>query len=73
MGEVVDFTGETLSDIEPDQILESAKGKMSSLILIGELKDGEYYWSSSTFDIGAILLDLKKLEHYLIKYASEDG
>ncbi len=52
MGDVIDFKGFLNGDINPDELLEEAKGKFKTVIIIGILADDEMtYTASSTGDI----------------------
>lgn len=48
MADILDFTGVTRLDGDPDRALESAKGKLASVLIIGETKDGDEFFYSST-------------------------
>lgn len=48
MGDIVDFTGQTTLDIDPDRILEKAIGQLQEVIVIGIDKDDEYYYAVSS-------------------------
>ena len=52
MSHVLDFTGITSLDIEPDRILEAAKGELESVVVVGYRKDGREYFASSIADSG---------------------
>ncbi len=62
MGDVLVFTGVTTLDSDPDRLLESAVGKLETVVVLGFTKDGAEYFSSSVSDGGAItwLLDRAK-------------
>lgn len=67
MGDVVDFNGYTRLDIEPDKVLEGAKGKLDKVVVVGVNKDGEMWFSSSTSKLETILYLLKKAEKLLLE------
>lgn len=47
MADILGFNGITRLDGDPDRALESAKGQLASVIIIGESKDGgEFFYSS---------------------------
>lgn len=52
---VVPFTGKTTLDIDPDGVLEGAKGELEQVLVLGFDEDGEYYFASSTSNIGTLL------------------
>lgn len=64
MGDLVDFDGFTKLDINPDKILDSAKDKLDSGIVIGWDKDDEFYIALSITKKSEIiyLLELAKQE-----------
>ena len=67
MAEILDFTGTTKGDIDPDAILEAAKGRVSDVILLGYDENGEEYFASAKADVTAILWLLKRYEKYLLE------
>lgn len=48
MSKIIDFPGETLSEIPTNLVLEAAKGKLETVIVIGLDADGNEYFASST-------------------------
>jgi hypothetical protein len=60
---ILEFTGVTRLDLEPDRILEGAKGKLQGVIVIGFDQEGEFYGATSYADGGDALwlLELCKL------------
>lgn len=46
------FTGVTCLDIDPELVLEGAKGKLQGCMVIGFDHDGEFYAASSYADGG---------------------
>lgn len=63
---VVPFTGGTYGDIETDVVLDSAKGKLQSLVMIGTTSDDELYFASSMGDAKEILWLIKLIEAELL-------
>lgn len=55
MGDLVIWHGVTKLDLPPDRLLDMAKGKLESVVLIGFDKDGELYFASSKADGGDVL------------------
>jgi len=49
---VIDFTGVSKLDWNPDRVLEAAIGGLESVVVIGYTKDGEEYFASSIADGG---------------------
>lgn len=64
--DVIDFTGTTTLDIDPDRILQSAIGQMDQVVLIGWDKDGREYFSSSVSDGGTVLWHLERAKLKLL-------
>lgn len=64
MPKVVNISTITTLDVDSDNILEQAKGKLSDVLVIGYETDGSLYIASSTSDIAIsnIMLDLCKTE-----------
>ena len=70
MGKVVDFTGTTLHDLDPDKVLNAAEGKLSYVLLIGYDKEtDELYIASNTSSGPEALWAMEqcKLELYNLK------
>lgn len=66
MSNVVKFTGITFLDMPPDVILESALGKLESVIVLGYTNDGEEYFSASMADGADALWHLQRAAHKLL-------
>ena len=47
MGDVIDFKGITKLDLDPERVLEKAKGRLESVVIMGYDKDGHEYFESS--------------------------
>ena len=60
----------TKLDLPPDRILESTKGKMQSVLLMGWDKNGDLYFASSIADGGEILW---LMEHAKIQLLTQEG
>lgn len=71
MAEIITFPGLTSLDIEPDEILEQAKGKLQVAIVCGVDADGNQYLSSSVADGGQIIWQLERAKHLLMCIADE--
>lgn len=65
--DVIDFTGSTTLDIDPDRILQSAIGQMDQVVLIGWDKDGQEYFASSVSDGGTVLWHLERAKLKLLR------
>ncbi len=73
MAEILDFTGITKSDLEPDAVLEAAKGKVLDVIVLGYDENGEEYFASAKADVAAILWLLKRYEKHLLELPEMQG
>jgi len=62
MGKIIEFSGSTLLDIDPDKVLAGAKGELEQVILAGYDMDGKLYLASSSRDIGSNLLLLERFK-----------
>ena len=47
---VIPYTGITRLDLEPDQVLESAKGELAGLVIVGFTVEGDEYFASTYAD-----------------------
>lgn len=63
MAKVIDFTGVSKLDWNPDRVLEAAIGGLESVVVIGYTKDGKEYFATSIADGGTAnwLLDRCKM------------
>lgn len=72
MGDVVKFSGITFLDMPPDVLLEAAKGKLESVIILGYTADGEEeYFASSVADGADALWHLQRAAHKLLSMPDE--
>jgi len=67
MADILDFTGITKADLDPDMILESAKGQVLDVVVLGYDQNGEEYFASAKADPREILWLLKRYEKYLLE------
>lgn len=67
MTEVVEFTGAFHGRVEPDVVLEAAKGKLEDVIVIGWDKDGTFYMASSTGELRDMLFLSRLLDRELME------
>lgn len=67
MTNVVQFTGLTTLDINPDGVLESAVGKLDQVWVIGIGKDGEDYIASSTSNTKDFLMLIETVKFKLMR------
>ena len=60
-------------DLSPLTVLEEAgKAGLARVLVIGETADGSTFFSSSTGDAGALLLDLKLTERAILDMVAGD-
>jgi hypothetical protein len=72
MGEVIrpDFGQEQF--IEPDTLLEDAKGALTDAIIIGMDNDGDFYMTHSSEDVARLLLMLEVAKNDLTRGVEKD-
>ena len=71
MTSIVDFTGITRLDMDPERVLDAAKGKLESVVVIGFTLDGEEYFASSDADGADVLWHLERAKHRLMQTIDE--
>ena len=67
MPKVIPLNNITYLDIPPDKILEAAKGKLESVVILGFDKDEEEYFASSIADGADVLWLLEKCKKQLLE------
>jgi len=68
---VVEFTGTTVGDIDPDKVIEASKGQLESVIILGVDKEtGDYYFVSSTKKNETLWI-VEKFKQYLMEIDEE--
>ncbi len=67
MGKVILMNGITKLDLPIDRVLDSAKGELEGVILIGYDKEGEEYFASTYADGGDILWLIERLKKRLLQ------
>ena len=67
--DVLDFPGITTLDLDPDRILEGAKGQLESVVVIGFDHEGMEYFASSKADGGHSLWLLERFKLQLLRQA----
>ena len=72
MAEVLEFTGETSLEYDPDRVLQIAMGKLSRVTVIGVDKDGFEYVAHSSSDAGSILWDIERARLNLLRLPDEE-
>lgn len=63
---VIPLGGVTRLNLPPDRILEGAKGKLESVLIMGQQDNGEWYFASSVADGGTVLWMMEKLKLLLM-------
>jgi hypothetical protein len=67
MDNVIPFGGITRLDIDPDNVLKNAIGKMERVVIAGVDKDGNEYFAASMADGADALWYLKRCEKMLME------
>ena len=67
MSKVIPFTGITKLDLSPDQVLNSAVGKLEGVVVMGYTEDGEEYFASSYADGGTVLWLAERMKKMLLE------
>lgn len=55
MSNIINFTGYTTNDIDPNNVLDGAKDKCNQLLVLGRCNDGDFYCAASTANVGELL------------------
>ncbi len=71
MAKVIPFKGITKLDLDPDTILESNKGKLEGVVIMGWDKDGNEFFASSYADGGTVLWLVERLKKALLEIADD--
>lgn len=72
MNEVVKFTGDFHGRVEPDTVLEAAKGRLDDVVVIGWDKEGTFYVASSTGEMRDLLFLSRLLDRELMEELDAD-
>lgn len=68
MGEVLPFTGITIADIPPEDILEKAKeADLDMVVVLGFTKDNQLYFAGSTSDCAEVNWALDQAKQILLE------
>lgn len=67
MGTVIQLSIPTLADVDPDKVLEGAKGKLSCVLVAGFTDDGEVWLASSTGEPGTNLWLMEKFKQRVLE------
>ena len=68
---VIELKMITKMDLPPDRILEAAKGRLETCIIIGYNKDGSEYFASTKADAGEVIYHLERAKYKLLKICDE--
>ena len=71
MGDVVDLPVITRLDQDADKMLESAKGRLDEIVIVGLDKHGNEYFSSNKSDGATALWHLERAKYKLLKLQDE--
>lgn len=63
---IINYTGITRLNIDPDRILDSAKGQLEGVVILGYTRDGDEYFASSYADGGTALWLLERCKAALL-------
>lgn len=63
---VVKLNAPYYGNLQPDQILEGARGKLTGVLLIGVDDEGEPYCASSYGDAGTNLILIERFKQFLL-------
>lgn len=66
MTSIIQFTGITRLDLDPDQVLENNKGKLKGVVILGYDNEGQEYFASTYADGGDVLWLLERLKLRLL-------
>jgi hypothetical protein len=67
MSKVIQFTGITRLDLEPDVVLENLKGKLKGFVIVGYGIDESEFFASTYADNGVVLWLLERLKKQLLE------
>lgn len=65
--EIFKFNGMTTVDLEPDDVLEAAKGKLQEVLIIGIDENAKIYIASTTGNVSENLLKAKIAEQIFVQ------
>ena len=71
MSNVIPFSGITRLDLDPDIVLEEAKGKLEGFVIAGHDKEGNEYFASTYADGGDVLWLLERMKLRLLMVVEE--
>lgn len=71
MGDILHFTGQTKGHIDPDVVLDGAKG-IDEVIVIGVQKNGHIYVCGSDADVTRTAYLLAQAHRYMLELGDSD-
>lgn len=71
MNEVINFPGITRLDLDPDDVLAGAVGKLSEVVVIGFDQDGNDFFASSNADATQVHWCLARAQWRLMRMCDE--
>lgn len=69
---IIQFTGITKLELPVDKVLDGAKEKLKSVVILGWDKDDEMYFASTSSDGGDVLWLLEQCKLALLKVPCDD-
>ena len=73
MSKVIQFTGITKLNLDPDTTLENLKGKFEGFVIMGYTNEGEEYFSSTYADGGTALWLLERCKRALLSHGDTEN
>lgn len=73
MGKVIQFTGITKLDLDPDTILENNKGVLEGVVIMGWDREGKEVFASSYADGGTVLWLAERMKKLLLEVDDESA
>jgi len=67
MSNVIQFSGITRLDLEPDVVLENLKGKLEGFVIVGYGVDESEFFASTYADNAVVLWLLERLKKQLLE------
>jgi hypothetical protein len=67
---ILDFTGITSLDQDPERVLAKAAGQLLGVVVVGYDQDGDFYFASSYADGGEVLWLLEVAKKKLLEIAT---
>lgn len=64
---ILNFTGDTVVDLEPNVILEAAHDMLDQALILGWTIDGDLYLASTTSKIGEMLVLLERAKQVILE------